>query len=457
MPGDCGSATTSPASADAAADLGRTGRIRVLVLGGGFAGLGTATRLERTLSRRDDVEVTLVNEHNYFLYTPMLHEIAGSEIDLTHAVVAMRRLLRRVRFVEGRVDAIDLAGRSVTVTRGIDRDRTLSLAFDHLVIALGSVTRFSDGPGIAGRALTMKTLGDAIRLRNRMIECLEEADIEEDASRRGALLGFVIAGGGFSGTETAASMIDFLESAARLYPRIDTRAIRVVLVHHGAEILPELDAALGRYAADELTRRRIEIRCGATVTAAANGAVGLSDGSSIEAGTLLWTAGSTVNPALDKLPCTKRHGRILTDRTLCVADWPGVWAAGDCAAVPDGEGSGFYPPTAQHAHRQARVLARNIAAAVDGRPLEPFAYNSLGTMATLGRRKGVATIGGVRLAGFPAWAMWRAYNLVQVPSPEKRLRIGIDWMLDLAFRRDLVGIGTDFASTFGPPDTEEAP
>jgi NADH dehydrogenase len=325
--------------------LVRPGRKHVLILGGGFAGVYAALEFEKMLARRQlDVAVTLVNRENFFLFTPMLHEVAASDLDMTNIVNPIRKLLRRVEFFHGDVEAIDVDRREIQVSHGQTHHGHV-LPYDHLVLALGSITNFYGLPGLAERALTMKSLGDAIHLRNRMIAHLEEANFECAAAMRTPLLTFVVAGGGFAGVETIAGMNDFLREAMAFYPHLRPEMLRLVLVHSGPVILPELGEALGRYAHRKLAARGVEIRTGVKVAGASDVEVTLSDGTRMTTNTLVWTAGTAPNPLLATLPCKTRGGRLLVNDNLEVPDWPGIWALGDCALIPDRITGGFHPPT----------------------------------------------------------------------------------------------------------------
>ncbi|MGH9903003.1 MAG: NAD(P)/FAD-dependent oxidoreductase, partial [Pyrinomonadaceae bacterium] len=378
---------------------------RILILGGGFGGMYTAMQLEKTLARDPDVEVTLVNRENFFLFTPMLHEVAASDLDITHIVNPVRKLLRRVKFFDGDVEYIDLANRRVGVSHGAERHRH-DLEYDHLVLSLGSITNFYNLPGLEERALTIKTLGDAIFLRNRLISNLEEADFECCPRVREPLLNVVVAGGGFAGVETVAGINDFLREAVRFYPHLTEDMLRVVLVHPGEVILPELGEKLGRYAQQKLAERRVEIRANTKVTAVSDREVTLSDGMRITTGTLVWAAGTAPNPLLETLPCRKERGRLCADEYMEVSGWPGVWALGDCAVVPDPKTGRPSPPTAQHALRQGKTLAHNLRAAIRGGRKKPFAFSTVGQLAAIGRRTGVAQILGFNFSGFVAWWLW---------------------------------------------------
>ena len=299
---------------------------RVLILGGGFAGVYAALEFER---RKDpDIEITLVNRDNFFLFTPMLHEIAASDLDITNIVNPVRKMLRHVDFFAGDVESIDLEKRAVVVSHGFDH-HTHTLEYDHLVLALGSITNFFKIPGLEERAFTMKSLSDAIQLRNRLIGHLEEADTECAAKDREGLLTFVVAGGGFAGVETIASINDFLRDVLPFYPNLKPEMLRVVLVHPGEYILSELGEKLGRYADEKLRHRGVEVRCKTRVSGVTQREVQLDDGTRLTSFTLVWTAGASPNPTVDLLDCPKKRGRLQVSEFLDVRTLPGVWAIGD--------------------------------------------------------------------------------------------------------------------------------
>lgn len=419
---------------------------KILILGGGFAGLYTALHLERMLPRHAEADVMLVNRDNHFLFTPMLHEVAASDLDITHIVNPIRKMLRRVKFFNGTVESIDLEAKYVVVSHGAEHHHH-ALEYDHLVIALGSITNFYTLPGLQERALTMKTLGDAITLRNRLIEHLEEADFECVIGEREHLLTCVVAGGGFAGVETVAAVNDFLREVVDFYPHLDGAPLRVVLVHPGPVILPELGEKLGAYAQKKLAERGVEILVNTKVLGVTERGIELSDGQVLKANTLVWTAGTSPNPLLAALPCMKERGRILVDASMEVPGYPGVWALGDCAHIPDLRTGQPYPPTAQHALRQGKILAQNITAALHGGEKKPFVFNTLGQLAAIGRRTGVANILGINFSGFIAWWLWRTIYLSKLPRFEKKLRVVLDWSLDLVFSKDLVQFATFRAPT----------
>ena len=283
----------------------------------------------------------------------------------------------------------------------------------------------------------MKSLSDAALLRNRVLALLEEATLQSDPAARRQLLTFVTAGGGFAGTETTGAINDFVRDTVRYYPDLNERLIRVVVIQPGDLLLPELGEELGRYAERKLCERKVEVIKGARVASYDGSLVRLSDGQSIPASTLIWTAGVKPSAVIASLPCRKERGRLVVDEFLSVPGVSGLWAAGDCAAVPVSETGEFHPPTAQHGLRQGLIAARNIEAAILGRPLTPFIFSTMGQLATIGRRTGVATVFGRRFSGFIAWCLWRAVYLMKLPRLTKKLRVMVSWILDLFFAREI--------------------
>lgn len=415
---------------------------RILILGGGFAGAYTALHLEKQFHDAPDVEIALVAKENFVLFTPMLHEVAGGDVAVADIVQPLRKMLRHTRLAIAEVEAIDLAKKQVRI-RHNGMPHGVEITYDQLVIALGAVTNFYRTPGLAEHALAMKTLGDAILARNLLIDAMGMADNQPDESERRAMLTVVVAGGGFAGVETAGAVNDLLREAMKFYPNLKPGMSRVVMVHPGEVILPELGASLGRYAEQQLGRRGVEFRLKTKVTSYDGEEVALDDGTKIATRMLIWTAGTTPPPLLASLPCALQRGRIVANGFLQVADWPGVWALGDCALVPDALKPGqFYPPTAQHAIRQAAVLADNIVAAMRGRTPQSFKFKTIGLLATIGHRHGVAEIFGWQFSGIVAWSLWRAIYLSKLPGLQKKVRVALDWTLDLIFSKDLVQLPT---------------
>jgi NADH dehydrogenase len=413
----------------------KIGKTQVVILGGGFAGVEAARYLDRTAAKRADVEVTLVSRDNFTLFTPMLDEVAAGDLEPAHITNPLRRLLRRVTILTANIQAIDLASRRVMISYGFS-GLTRELPFDYLVLALGSETNYFEIPGIAEHALGIKTLGEAVMLRAKVIAMLEVASVEADPDRRKRMLTFVVAGGGFAGVETVGAINDLARESLPYYGRIDPREVRVVLIG-GRVILPELGEALGLYAQEKLRQRQVEIKLGAKVIAYSDGAVRCSDGDAIPADTLVWAAGVSPSPILKGIPCEIQKGRVVVDSTLEVPRAPGVWAVGDCAAVIDPTSKLPYPPTAQHALREGRRAGENIYARLRGNRAKPFRYKMPGQLATIGRRTGVASIFGLKFSGVVGWALWRSVYLMKLPRLEKKLRVGLQWALDVVFERDL--------------------
>jgi len=411
---------------------------RIVILGGGFGGVYTALELEKSLAKSPDIEITLVNSENFFLFTPMLHEVAASDLDITNIVSPIRKLLRRVKFFQGEVISVDPAERRVRVCHGGDA-HAHDLPFDYLVVALGSMTNFYNLPGVQEHSMTMKTLGDAIHLRNRAIAALEEADTECAQAIREPLLTFVVVGGGFSGVETIGGLHDFVMGSLRYYPNIKPQHVRMVLVHSGDVILPELGAELGAYAQRKLERQGVQIITKNKLRSASAEGVILTDGTFIRTRHVVWTAGTTPHPLLKTLGVECDRGRVKVDASLQAAGVRGVYALGDCAVIPDVRNPGkFHPPTAQHAIREARTLAKNLKAEIRGGKKREFDFVTIGQLATIGRRTGVARVFGLKFSGFLAWFLWRSIYLSKLPRLEKKLRVALDWTLDLFFSKDLV-------------------
>src|SRR6266581_4755254 len=433
LPLDCKCSMNNGATSESA-------KKRIVILGGGFGDVYAALHLERLLARAPEVEICLVSRDNFFLFTPMLHEIAASDLEITNIVNPLRKLLRKVEVLVGDVNQIDLPNKRVLISRGYRND-SKQIDYDHLVIALGSITNFYDIPGLAGLALAMKSLPDAIRLRAQILRHLEEANSECNLTDRQSLLTFVVAGGGFAGVETVAALNDFVREALPFYPNLCEDMLRVMLVHSGSVILPELGESLGRYTQEVLARRGVEVRLSTRVKSMTENSVLLVDGAAIPSRTLVWTAGTVPNPLILPLSCGKERGRIRVNQFLQVPDWPDVWAVGDCAFVPDIRNPGkSHPPTAQHAIREGKVVAQNIAAVILGRPLKSFSFKSIGLLASIGRRMGVARILGFNFSGFFAWWMWRTVYLSKLPGLDKKVRVAFDWTLDLLFPKDVCAV-----------------
>jgi NADH:ubiquinone reductase (H+-translocating) len=413
-------------------------RKRIVILGGGFAGVYTAKYLEKALGRRDDFEITLVNKENYFVFQPMLPEVISGSIGLLDTVSPIRRLLPRTSLHVRDVEAIDLQNKSVTTSPGF-RPHPHVIEYDYLVFALGNVTDFRGMAGLPEHALPFKNLADALYLRNHVIRALEEAAIEDhDTQLRQQLLTFVVAGGGFSGVEVAAELNDFLRGVAKNYRSLDPREIRVVLVHSQERILPELPEDLARFAQKILQERGVELLLNVRLAAASGEEAILKDGRRIPTRTLVSTVPSSPHPIIDGLDLPKgKNGRLICNGQLEVESAPGLFAVGDCGQIPTPDGVAS-PPTAQYATRQAKVAAANIVADIRGGAKKTFAFNELGKMGALGHRSAVAQILGFKLSGFVAWWIWRTIYLMKLPGWGRRLKVASSWTLDLLLPAELV-------------------
>lgn len=415
---------------------------KILILGGGFGGVYTAMALEKLLKKDAGVEIALINKDNYLVFQPMLPEIISGSIGILDTITPIRRLCPGTNFYTREVESIDLKKRLVTTSSGI-RPRPSYLEYDHLVIALGNVTSFTGDSGLSEHALPFKYLGDALVLRNHIIHAMEEADIERDPEFRQSLLTFVVAGGGFSGVEAVAELNDFIREVSSSFRNINPREIRVVLLHGGSLILPELPDDLARFAQNLLQRRGVDIRLNTRLTGATAEYALLGDGERIPTKTLVSTVPSAPNPLVADLPCKKEKGKIVVTEFLEVPDFPGVWALGDCAWVPDYKSGQACPPTAQHAIREARCLATNIVATMRDRNKKRFSFNTLGKLAALGHHSAVGEVLGFKISGVLAWLMWRTIYLMKLPRLDRKIRVATDWFLDLILPPDIVQIKTE--------------
>jgi len=420
---------------------------RVVILGGGYAGVAAAEALEKAFRNDASVGLWLINRTNYLLHTPMLSEVAASAVDDRHISPPLRSAFQHVRVVQGEVDRIDRERRMLHL---VPTDRTTahdlsdaagarSLAFDHLIVAAGSVPHFFGNQSVEKHCYTFKSLDDAVALRNRVIEMFERADAEEDAAQRAGMVTFVVVGGGFAGVELVGALNDFARGITLYYPNIAQDEIRLVLIHSHATILPELSEELGKYAHEKLTARGVEFILETRVTSAEADKVWMGD-DHIATNTCIWTAGNRPSPVLEKLgvPLTKR-GQLAVNAQLAVPEASGLWAVGDCAQIPDPHSpTRFAPPTAQHAVREGKLAGNNVAAAIRNKPLKAFDFQMVGSLAALGHQIAVAEVFGRRFSGLLAWMMWRMIYLTKLPTLEKRVRVGLDWLLDIFFPPDIV-------------------
>ena len=411
----------------------------IAIVGGGFAGTTLARALERQMP--PGWQLVLISEESYTTFNPMLAEVVGASVFPEHVVAPIRQMLSKSRFVMGRVASVDLA-------RKVVQANTLAgvqdIAFDHLVLAFGTRARLDLVPGLAEHALPLKLVGDALHIRNRVLQRVARIELETDPQVRQQLGRFVVIGGGFSGVEVAGAIADFLKSLCRWYPRVAASELQVTLLHDQPRLLPELPESLGLAAAKSMGQRGIDVRLGARAVQVQADGVRLANGDFIDSATVVCTIGTQANPLAQKLGLPSTRGRLDAEADMSVRGAPGVWALGDCAAVRNQADGALAPPTAQFAVAQAQLLAKNILAHIAGRPTEAFAHQSKGAMATTGHLKGVAHLGlggggarGIRLAGLPAWLLWRAYYLQRMPTWGRKLRIWVEWTWGMFFPADI--------------------
>jgi NADH:ubiquinone reductase (H+-translocating) len=411
----------------------------VVIAGGGFGGLAAARELERTMPKQS-ARLMLVNETNYSTYTPFLPEAAAGTLEPRHVVTPLREILKRTYIRLGEIVGHDPAAKTVELQA--KSGGTEAVPYDQLLLALGSVSRTLPIPGLTDYAIGFKGLADAIALRNRIVENLEEANATGDHQRREELLTFAFVGGGYAGLEALAELQDFAADAMDSYPRARLHGMRWILVEAASRVLPEIDMDLADYALRELRGRGIDIKLETQLKEVGPASATLSTGEVVPTNTVVWTAGVAPAPILRELslPLDER-GRVPVDDHLRVEGLDSVWAIGDCAAAPDPRG-GLCPPTAQHAVRQGPVVARNIAAELGIGEAEPFEYRSEASFVNLGRYKAVGRIGDRKFRGFPAWFLARTYHMSQIPGYSRKTRAVLDWTASLPFKRDIAELGS---------------
>lgn len=408
---------------------------KILILGGGFAGISVLRNLTR-IARR--TQITIVSEDNFFLFTPMLPEMASGTIHPSDISIPIRKFCKDAEFIQAKISSIDLKNKLVAITRTFD-GKVKVLDYDHLVIAMGSTTNFFGNKRIEKNSFTMKTIQDAIAIKNHLIHMLEIADGEEDQKIQKKLLTVVVVGAGFAGVETIGEINDFIrESVKHYYHNINPSNIRMVLVSGSAGILPELDKALSKKALDSLENAGIRIVTKTKAIDAGEDYVLLGNGETVYCATLIWTAGLTVDPVITNLDCEHKSGKMAVDEFLKLPKYPEVFVLGDCAAISDTKTGEYYPPTAQHALRESKIVAHNLTCAVTGNGIfKQFNFESKGMMAIIGKRNGIATISGYNITGTVAWLIWKTYYLMMLPTFEKKFKVALDWTCNLFFNKDI--------------------
>ena len=417
---------------------------RVLILGGGFAGLYAARNLQRLMGKKAAIEV--VNRENYFVFQPLLPEVAGGAISAVNAVSPLRFLTREIFIRKAEVDSINPEAQTVTVFQGVQRRPTV-LEYDHLIIALGSGSDLTRTPGLSEHAFTMKTLSDARRLRAHVIERLEHADITRLPEVKKGALTFTVIGGGFSGIETVGEIKELIDRSLRYYPNINASEIRVVVLEFADRILNEMPESLAAYAQNKLNQRGIEVQLGVGVAEATGTQLATTTGEVIDTRTIVATIGNTPAPVVAKMPLTLEQGRILVRRDFRADGFENIWAIGDCALIPMTETASdredFAPPTAQFAVREAKHLAQNVVAALQNQNLKTFHYSSKGSLASLGAGRGIAEVYGIKLTGRLAWLLWRVYYISFLPGMQTRISVLWNWLMDGFSPRSVVQINSE--------------
>lgn len=425
----------------------------VVIVGGGFAGTTLAQALERALPA--GVPLLLVSEESYTTFNPMLAEVVGASVFPEQVIAPIRQMLRRTRFVMASITGVDFERR---IVRGNTLAGPQEIPYGELVFAFGTRANLALVPGMAEHALPLKLVGDALHIRNQVLRRIARIELEDEPELRRRLGHFVVIGGGFSGVEVAGALADYIESARRYYPRVAQDELKVTLLQDAERLLLELPESLGRAAQRDLMGRGVRVHLKARAARVEADGVALADGGFIPAATVVCTIGTKPNPLVQQLAVPTQRGRIETEADMAVKGLPDVWAIGDCALVMNGADGKLAPPTAQFAVAQAQQLAANLARRHRGRPTRAFAHVSKGMMATTGHMKGVAQVFGLRLAGLPAWLLWRAYYLMRMPTLGRKLRIWVEWTWAMFFKADITHLRfTRTGEADDMPQSTEAP
>ncbi len=425
---------------------------RVLILGGGFAGLEAAETLEKIFSEKDGVEIDLVSKDNYLVFTSMLAEVVSSSIEAKHVVIPLRECLKKTTFKELEVQSIDL-DQKIVKGYHFHTKEIHNLEYDYLVIAMGSITGYHNVPGAQENSFPLKNLADAMVLRSHVIDMFESADLEQDPDVRRRLLTFAVVGGGYTGIEVAAELNDFVSFSRRFYKNVKADEVKVIVIDPGDRIMHEMSEELADYGFKLLKKRGMEFRLQTRVQGVTKESVEIQDGDKIDTHTAIWAAGTSPQPVIAALPIANKRGRIEVNEYMEVQGFPGVWALGDCAVIPDPHSGRPYPPTAQHAIREGARVAHNISASISGKDdkKRPFVFQTQGMLAPLGHRSAVADIKGFKFSGFFAWFMWRAVYLGKLPGWDRKIRVALDWFLDMFLPKDIIQLKFLIKGRQSPP------
>jgi NADH dehydrogenase len=428
---------------------------RILILGGGFAGIKVLQYLQKEFQDNIGVDMTIVSKDNFFLFTPMLPEVAASAIETRHIITPIRSFCKRARFFEADVNYINIEKKEVGIKYDIGKHssplyaKSKVLNYDFLVIALGGETNFFGIESVSDNAFTIKTIGDALELRNHIINMLEQADMEsEDNELQKELMTFVVVGGGFSGVETVGGLNDFVrDSVKQFYHNINIKDMKVILINSGNRVLPEVSEELSEFTLNKLDKNGVQIMLNCRVTEVGKNSILLNNGKSIQSNTLVWAGGVKPNDIISRLNCQHdKSGKIITEQNLRVKGNENLFALGDCAFVKDPDTGNPYPPTAQHALRQAIIVSNNIINEINSSKMKKekliFNYKTKGILALIGKRNGVGILFGHKVHGFVGWIFWRLYYLGNLPTTERKLRVSLDWLIDLFFKRDITRLKT---------------
>jgi NADH dehydrogenase len=408
---------------------------KLVIVGGGFAGTRTAKLLEHTLP--PDWTLTLISQENFITFNPLLPEVVGASIMPGHVIAPHRQMIHCSHVAMAQVSEIDTAARELHYLG----EGPGVLPYDQLVLACGTNANLDVVPGMSRNALPLKTLGDALFLRNRIIARLEQAELQPDPEHRRWLTSFVVVGGGFSGVETSGELVDFLYASLKYYKRIRREDLRIVLLHSGDRLLPELSASLGEFTLRKMRSGGVDVRLSTRAVCVTDRHVQLESGEFVVGGTVICTIGTQPNSLLDSIPAVKSRGRLVVNPDMSVPGVDGVWAAGDCAAVINSLDDKVCPPTAQFAEAQATQLAANIVARLAGKPTKPFRFRPKGQLSSIGHNKAVAEVCGVKLSGFVAWLMWRGLSLLRIPTLARKTRLFLEWNWAMFFPPDLAHLG----------------